>query len=298
MLVRSTEAHADIVSIDTSAAKEHPGVVAVLTGEEMAGDFPGPLASVWNPPGVEVRKPDHWPLKRGQVKHVGDPVAVVVAASRGVAFDAAEDVIVDYEPKPAVVDVEAALEDGAALVWESLGTNKTHEWGVSGGDMDAALAEADVTVTKRFVNHRTSGTPIEPRCSVAEPRGEGIHALFHDTDSPHRPLHPRHDARHSRGQAARGGPGRGRRLRRRSSRCTARRRSCSRSPSASAAWSSGPRPRSEHMTTVHHGRDQINTVTLGAKSDGTITGCKAEIIADLGAYIMLLTPSSRRSGSP
>ena len=118
-IVRSPEAHADIVSVDTSAAKEHPGVVAVLSGEEMAADFAGGLASVWNPPGVEVRKPDHWPLKRGQVKHVGDPVAVVVATSRGVAADAAEEVIVEYEPKPAVVDVEQALEDGAPLEWDS-----------------------------------------------------------------------------------------------------------------------------------------------------------------------------------
>ena len=75
------EAHAAITSIDTSAAKERSGVVAVLTGEDMAGDFAGPLPMVWAPPGVEIKTPEHWPLKRGEVKHVGDPVAVVVATS-------------------------------------------------------------------------------------------------------------------------------------------------------------------------------------------------------------------------
>ena len=87
---------------------------------------------VWAPPGVEIKTPEHWPLKRGEVKHVGDPVAVVVATSRAAAMDAAEDVIVEYDPKPAVVEPEAALEDGAPLVWEEFGTNKTHEWAVAG----------------------------------------------------------------------------------------------------------------------------------------------------------------------
>src|SRR5215216_8212385 len=152
VVVRSPEAHATITSIDTSAALERDGVVAVLTGEDMAGDFAGGLPMVWAPPGVEIKTPENWPLKRGEVKHVGDPVAVVVATTRHIAVDAAEDVIVEYDPKPAVVDPEAALEDGSPLVWEQFGTNKTHEWAVSGGDIDAALAEADVTVELRLVN--------------------------------------------------------------------------------------------------------------------------------------------------
>ena len=172
VVVRSPEAHAAITSIDTSAAKERSGVVTVLTGEDMAGDFAGPLPMVWAPPGVEIKTPEHWPLKRGEVKHVGDPVAVVVATTRHEAVDAAEDVIVEYDPKPVVVDPEAALEDGSPLVWEQFGTNKTHEWAVGGGDIDAGLAEADVIVEHRFVNHRTSGAPIETRCSVAEARGD------------------------------------------------------------------------------------------------------------------------------
>src|SRR4029078_1986332 len=144
VVVRSPEAHAAITSIDTSAALERDGVVTVLTGEDMASDVAGPLPMVWVPPGVEIKTPEHWPLKRGQVKHVGDPVAVVVATGRTAAVDAAEDVIVDYDPKPAVVDPEAALEDGAPLVWEEFGTNRTHDWGFGGGDVEAVFAEEEV----------------------------------------------------------------------------------------------------------------------------------------------------------
>jgi aerobic carbon-monoxide dehydrogenase large subunit len=126
-VVRSPEAHARIVSIDTSGALEHPDVVAAFTGDDLADDFVAPIPMVWAPPGVEMRTPEHWPLKRDQVKHVGDPIAVVVGTDRYSVVDAAEQVVVEYDPKPVVVDPEKALEDGAPLVWEQFGTNKTHE---------------------------------------------------------------------------------------------------------------------------------------------------------------------------
>jgi carbon-monoxide dehydrogenase large subunit len=296
-IVRSPEAHARIVSIDTSAAAERPGVVAVLTGEDMADDFDAGLASVWSPPGVEVRKPDNWPLKRGEVKQVGDPVALVVAASRGVATDAAEEVIVEYEPMPAVVDAEKALEEGSPLVWESFGTNKTHDWGVSGGDIDAALAEADVTITKRFVNHRTSGAPIEPRCSIGEPRGEGM-TLYSTTQIPHIArfilglvLGIPEDKLRVVAPDVGGGFGAKLQVYPEEALVLALAKRLDRP----VKWTE---TRSEHMTTSHHGRDQIDYVTLGAKRDGTVTGCKAEIIADLGAYMQLLTPFIPTLGFP
>ena len=77
--------------------------------------------------------------------------------------DAAEQVLVEYDPLPVVVDPEKALEDAATLVHPDLGTNKVHEWSIGGGDMDAAWAEADVVIERRIVNHRTAGAPIEPR---------------------------------------------------------------------------------------------------------------------------------------
>ena len=110
-LVRSTEGHAKIVSIDGSAALQRPGIKAVLTGEDL--DLGAPLPMVWVPPGVEVLTPEHWPLAKGAVKHVGDPVAVVVGDDKYAVVDASEDVVVEYEALPAVVDPEKALEDGA-----------------------------------------------------------------------------------------------------------------------------------------------------------------------------------------
>jgi aerobic carbon-monoxide dehydrogenase large subunit len=297
VVVRSPEAHAAIVSIDTSAARERDGVVAVLTGEDLAGDFGSPLAMVWAPPGVEIKTPDHWPLKRGEVKHVGDPVAVVVATSRHIAVDAAEDVIVEYDPKPAVVDPEAALEDGSPLVWEEFGTNKTHEWGVSGGDIDAALAEADVTVETRFVNHRTSGVPIEPRCSVAESRAGDL-TLYSTTQIPHIArfvlsgmLGIPEDKLRVVAPDVGGGFG-------------AKLQVYAEEALVLALAKRLERPvkwvetRSEHMTTSHHGRDQINYVTLGAKRDGTLTACRVRTLADLGAYQQLLTPFIPTLGFP
>jgi aerobic carbon-monoxide dehydrogenase large subunit len=297
VVVRSPEAHADILSVDTSVARERPGVVAVYTGEDLAGDFASGLAMVWVPPGVEIKTPDYPPLQRDQVKHVGDAVAVVVASSRGVAFDAAEEVIVEYDARPAVVDPEKALEDGSPLVWESFGTNRTHEWGVSGGDIDAALAEADVTISARFVNHRTSGTPIEPRCSIAEPRGDGM-TLYSTTQVPHVArfvlggmLGIPEDKLRVVAPDVGGGFG-------------AKLQVYAEEALVLALAKRLGRPvkwietRSEHMTTSHHGRDQINVITLGAKSDGTVTGCKAETIADLGAYQLLLTPFIPTLGFP
>ena len=297
VLVRSPEAHAAITSIDTSAAKEHAGVVAVLTGEEMAADFAGPLAMVWAPPGVEIKTPENWPLKRGQVKHVGDPVAVVVAASRGAAVDAADMVIVEYDPKPAVVDPDAALEDGSPLVWEQFGTNKTHEWAVAGGDFEAAEAEAEVTVEHRFANHRTSGAPIEPRCSIGEPRADSV-ILYSTTQVPHIArfvlsgvLGMAEDKVRVIAPDVGGGFGAKLQVYHEEALVLALARRLGRP----VKWTE---TRSEHMSTSHHGRDQSVEVTLTAKRDGTLTGCRARIVADLGAYQLLLTPFIPTLGFP
>ena len=107
--MRSPEAHAKIVSIDTSAAKEREGVHAVFTGEDLT-DLEAGLPMAWVPPGVEVNNPEHWPLAKGAVKHVGDPVAVVIGEDRYAVVDAAEDVVVEYDPLPVVTDPEKALE--------------------------------------------------------------------------------------------------------------------------------------------------------------------------------------------
>ena len=106
--VRSPEANAKIVSIDASAARARPGVRAVYTNEDL--DMEAGLPMAWVPPGVEVKTPDHWVLAKGEVKHVGDPVALMIGDERYAVVDAIEDVSVEYESLPVITDPEQALE--------------------------------------------------------------------------------------------------------------------------------------------------------------------------------------------
>ena len=140
-VVRSPRRCARITSIDTSAAKALPGIHGVFFGADL--DLaPG---CRWRPGAARRRDQDaeHWPLAKDEVKYVGQGVAVVVGEDKYAVVDAAEQVLIDYDPLPVVVDPEKALEDGSALV-QDLGTNQVHEWSIGGGDMDAAWAEADV----------------------------------------------------------------------------------------------------------------------------------------------------------
>lgn len=296
-IVRSPEAHASITGIDTSAAQERSDVVAAFTGEDLADDFKTPMAMAWSPPGVEIKTPANWPLQRGEVKHVGDPVAVVVGTDRYSVVDAAEQVVVDYDPKPVVTDPERALEEGSPLVWEQFGTNKVHEWNISGGDVDAALAEADVVVERRFVNHRTAGGAIEPRGALADPQGDRI-TLYTSTQVPHIArfilsgiLGIPEDRLRVVAPDVGGGFGSKLQIYPEEALVLALARRLRRP----VKWIE---TRSETMTTTHHGRDQINYITLGAKRDGTITGCRVRIVADLGAYQLLLTPFIPELGFP
>jgi aerobic carbon-monoxide dehydrogenase large subunit len=286
-VVRSTEPHARIVSIDTSAAREAKGVQGVFTGEDLELEAPLPMA--WVPPGVEIHTPELWPLARGTVKYVGQAVAVVVGDDKYGVVDAAEGVFVEYDPLPVVIDPEQALEDGSPLVHDEFGTNRTHEWSIGGGDMEAAWADADVIVERRIVNHRTAGAPIEPRAVVADCRGEQF-TLHLTSQNPHLiRLFMAGEFGLSEDKirviAPDVGGGFGVKI-------------SHYGEEVLAAWTSRRlgRPvkwtetRSEHMTSTIHGRDQIDRVKLGVKRDGTITGLECHAICDLGAYFTLLTP--------
>src|SRR5918911_2363916 len=273
-IVRSPEAHATITSIDTSAAAARPDVVAVFTGEDMAQDFKSGMAMVWAPPGVQINTPDNWPLKRGEVKPVGDPVAVVVGRDRYSVVDAAEQVVVEYDLKPVVTDPERALEQDSPLVWDQFGTNRVHEWRVSGGDIDAALAEADVIVEQRFVNQRTAGAAIEGRGALAQPHGDGV-TLHSSTQVPHIArfvlsgvLGIPEDKLRVIAPDVGGGFGSKLQVYPEEALVLA----LARRLGQPVRWIE---TRSENMMSAHHGRDQINYVTLGAKRDGTVTACRA-----------------------
>jgi carbon-monoxide dehydrogenase large subunit len=285
--VRSPEANAKIVSIDASAAEARPGVRAVYTNEDL--DMESGLPMAWVPPGVEVNTPDHWVLAKGEVKHVGDPVALVIGPDRYAVVDAAEDVLVEYDPLPVVTDPEAALESGSPLVHEHLGTNKVCEWSLGGGDLDAGFAEADVIVERRVVNHRIAGGAIEPRGVLAEYRGDKL-TVWSSTQIPHflrlfLSMLLGISEERVRVVAPEVGGGFGSKLN-----IYAEEVGC--------AWASRKlghpvkwiETRSEGMMVTHHGRDQIDTVRVGAKRDGTITAWHSKILADCGAYQMLLTP--------
>jgi carbon-monoxide dehydrogenase large subunit len=286
-IVRSPEANANIISIDTSAAAARPGVHAVFTGGDMT-DLSGPLPMAWVPPGVEVKNPDHWPLARDSVKHVGDSVAVVIGEDRYSVIDAIEDVVVEYEPLPAVTDPEAALK-GGPLVHEHLGTNKVHEWSLSGGDLEGGFAQADVIVERRVVNHRTAGAAIEPRGVLADYRA-GALTLWSSTQVPHfvrlfLAILLGMSEERVRVIAPEVGGGFGSKLQVYGEEVLAC--WCSRKLGVPVKWIE---TRSENMAVTHQGRDQIAHVKMGAKRDGTVTAFHVKIIADFGAYNMLLTP--------
>jgi aerobic carbon-monoxide dehydrogenase large subunit len=163
--LRSEYAHARLNRVDTSAALARPGVVAVYTAADL-GDYwkPGPL--LVNPvpvKGVTFNTATQVPLAKDKMRHVGEPIAMVVATSRYVAEDALEDIIIDAEPLEAVVDVERAIASGAPLIHESLGTNVAAHCVQQKGDYATARATAARVITRRFHYDRGASASIETR---------------------------------------------------------------------------------------------------------------------------------------
>ncbi|MGH8894753.1 MAG: xanthine dehydrogenase family protein molybdopterin-binding subunit, partial [Actinomycetes bacterium] len=139
-LLRSPMAHARLTRVDVSAALERPGVVAAFSGTDLSDDMAG-LPTAWTV-SEDLKTPSHFPITRDVVRYVGDAVAVVVASSRYAAADALEAVEVDYEPLPAVLDMERAIADGSPLVHEDAGTNTCFTFNEEHGDYEASKAKA------------------------------------------------------------------------------------------------------------------------------------------------------------
>ena len=159
-IVRSPHAHARIHGWDVRAALAMEGVVGVITGAD--------VARACKPFGVGVTAPIHYyPTATDRARFVGEPVAVVVARDRYLAEDAAETVVVDYEPLPAVVDPEKALEPGAPVLHDKVGTNLAGHRRLVYGDPERAFAEADVVIRERFKFPKYGSTPIETYGIVA-----------------------------------------------------------------------------------------------------------------------------------
>jgi carbon-monoxide dehydrogenase large subunit len=278
VFVRSTVAHADLLSIDVAEAAAQPGVAGVFTGTDL--DLPvAPGLMVVNP---EFARP---PLAKERVRFVGDMIAVVAAETRAAAVDAAELVVVDYEPLPAAVDLEAATEPGAPVQFEAVGSN------VASGSREAGdddpLAGADVVVRGRFENQRMAVLPMEGNAVAVVPGDDGAgHDLtvYVATQMPHGwrnqavemfgldPARLRVVAPHVGG--AFGGK-------------------AGVAPEHAVAVAVARRlerpvkwveSRSENLVAMPHGRGQVQYIELGLRRDGTIVGLRCRVLGDGGAY--------------
>jgi carbon-monoxide dehydrogenase large subunit len=282
-VLRSPFAHARILSIDSSAAKELPGVVAVVRGEEVQDLIP-PAESEAKGEG-ESGPPPRIPLAVEVTNYVGDPVVAVVATEAAIAEDALELISVDYEELNAVVDAEEATADGMPQIHPYADHNIDNVRDLSAGDVDATFAAADTTISARLVEQRLSPNPMETRGVVAsyEP-GSGQLTVWISTQAAHLARDALCEAlklpqTKVRAIAPEVGGGFGckigaypedvlaaylaRKLRR------------------PVKWIES---RSEHIQATTHGRSQLAYLDLAASADGHVTGLKLKLIVDSGAY--------------
>ena len=298
--VRSPHAHARIRRIDTAAAKAHPGVVAVFTGSDMKGVNSLPcgwdLRKAKNVPGVvqDLAIVPHMPLTSDVARHVGDPVAVVIADSQEAATDAAEKVRVDWEPLPSVTATEKASASGAATIHADAPGNVAFKWAL--GDAaatDAAFKNAAVTVKKRIVNQRLVANAMEPRACVARfDPATGELTLWVTSQNPH--VHrllmcafvlgiPEHKVRVIAPDVG-GGFGSKIFLYNEEVVCSW----ASRQLQRPIRWTASRR---EAYQTDAHGRDHVTEGELALSRDGKILGLRVKTVANLGAYLSTFAPA-------
>ena len=289
-LVRSPYPHARIVSVDVAAAAQAPGVVAAYSGHDLAGEWAGPLPCAW-PVTEDIAMPPHWPVAQDKARYEGDAVAVVVAESRAAAVDAAELVAVEWEELPAVTDVAHALDEGAPLVHDDLGSNRCYVWPLEGGDVAKAFAEAEVTVSERYRQQRLIPSAIEPRGVLAQAlNATGELTLWSATQVPHvlrvtlSGVLGMAEAK-LRVIAPDVGGGFGSKLDVYAEEALAL--ALARRLGRPIKWIE---ERTEGFQATIHGRDVIQEIELAATKAGKITGVRVRLTAAMGAYLQLVTP--------
>jgi len=294
-MVRSPFAHAKIVSIDTTEAAAARNVVAVLTGADL-GEGQGVNINAW-PITPDQVAPTHVPMPTDRVAFAGETVAVVVARTAAEARDAAELVDVEYDELPAALDLKAAAADeGGVFAHPDLGTNKSAYWKFdsadagTGGNVDEAIEKARVdgiVIEREYRQQRLIPAFMEPRSVVVDPTGEQI-TMWSATQIPHIlrfALAATTGVPESKIRviAPDVGGGFGGKLQT--------------TPEEFIAWAVARRlgkpvkyteTRSESLVSGHHGRDQWQRLTLAAEKDGTVTGFKVDLLADMGAYISIV----------
>ena len=291
-MVRSPYAHARITGIDAGAAESSPNVVAVITGEDVK-EIQGSLPTAW-PITPDQKAPPHPAIAVDRVAFAGEIVAVVVARTAAAARDAAELVDVDYEELPAALDLRQSAGDDV-LAHPDLGTNRSATWTFdsaeagTGEDVEAAIRDAEVLIEREYRQQRLIPAFMEPRSVVVDPTGEQF-VMWSATQVPHilrlmLALTLGVPESKVRVIAPDVGGGFGGKLQVTPEEIitflAARRtgRPCK--------WTE---TRSESLLSGHHGRDQWQKLTLAARKDGTVTGLKVELLADMGAYLGLVTP--------
>src|SRR3989449_5954743 len=286
--VRSLYAHARINGVDASEALKASGVVAVYTGKDVAEKVgPVPCASAL----PDLKVPDYRVLATDKALFVGHPIAAVVAKDKYAARDAVDLISVEYEELPAVVDVEAAAK-GGTVIHEKFGHNVAYKLTSGEGDIEAALNASDHIVTQRMVHQRLAPIAMEPRGVLARYfPGEEDLTIWSSTQIPHLLRTqlalmigiPENKLRVITPEV---GGGFGSKLN-------------VYAEEALIGWISMQlgkpvkwiESRRENIQATIHGRAQVGTVEVACKSDGTLTGLRYNVIADLGAYHQLLTPA-------
>ncbi|MEU7790951.1 MULTISPECIES: molybdopterin cofactor-binding domain-containing protein [unclassified Amycolatopsis] len=287
-VLRSPFAHAKIVSIDTSAAKGAAGVVAVFTAKDLDPDSSIGMPCAW-PITPDMKAPRRPVLAADQVNFAGEGVAVVVARTSAEAHDALEEIDVEYDELPVILDMEAAIADGAPLVHEDQGSNTSAVWKFdsaeagTGGNVEEAISSAEVVVKRRFRQQRLVPAFMEPRACVVDPTGTQL-TMWSATQVPHilRVMSaltlgiPEHKLRVIAPDVGGGFGGKiGVLPEEMMSLLVAQKLG------KPVKWNE---TRSETMLAAHHGRDQIQDITISATRDGQVTGLKVELLANLGAY--------------
>jgi len=284
-LVRSPHAHARIRRIDAAAARKEPGVVTVVTGKD--AEATGVLPVFITVPGLNGTK--HMPLATDKARYAGDAIAAVVADTRQAAKRGADLVTVDYEPLPVIVDATKALEPGAPILHEDLGTNLVFTYPVKGGDIDKAFRDAEATVKLRIVNQRLIPNAMEPRSVVAKFEA-GELTVWSSTQIPHfvqliLSVNLGLSQNKVRVIAPEVGGGFGSKLQVYAEELLVAH--LAKTLGRPVKWTEDRRE--GYLATIH-GRDLVEDVELAAKRDGTVLGVRIRTVANMGAYLQAFAP--------
>jgi carbon-monoxide dehydrogenase large subunit len=295
--VRSPHAHAKIKSIDASEAKKCPGVVAVLTGADLADDKIGNLICGWaisSKDGSPMKMSAHPAIAKDKANHVGDAVAVVIAETLAQAKDGGEKVKVDYEVLPAVSDPAKAQQQGAPQIHDVAPHNTIYNWHL--GDQkatEAAFKSAHHVTKLHIINNRLVPNAIEPRAALADyDSGNDQLTLWNTSQNPHVArlviaafvgMAPEHKLRVIAPDVG-GGFGSKIFIYPEEVVCLW----ASRKVNRPVKWNSD---RSEAFLTDCHGRDHVTHAEMAFDAEGKITGLRAKTIANLGAYMSTFSSS-------